>query len=185
MSFGTARTCPAARRCRPRSARRFGEANRSFLAYPERAAKIKVAFGTDNAAGEQGWRERWPRHAVLRRRRPLTPRAACRRSRRTCRRPPVAGCRPAATRALPVCTLQAMPSFVDRALGLQGDDRGLRVGLVAILDRGLRGAELGGVHLVLSRILLRSDVPGQDAYVTIRVGGAFCPTTEICFISTG
>src|ERR1700676_2873103 len=44
---------------------------------------------------------------------------------------------------------------LDRAFGFQRDHRGLWIGLVAILDRGLGGAELGGVHFLLSRILWR------------------------------
>src|SRR6266702_3039773 len=40
---------------------------------------------------------------------------------------------------------------VGRALGLQRDHRGLGIGLVAFLDRGLHLAQFCGVHLVLSR----------------------------------
>ena len=36
--------------------------------------------------------------------------------------------------------------IVERALGLQGDQGGLGVGLVALLDRRLHGAQCGGVH---------------------------------------
>src|ERR1700733_5396777 len=42
---------------------------------------------------------------------------------------------------------------VDRPLGFQRDESGLRGGFVLVLDRGLRGAEFGGVHFSLPAII--------------------------------
>src|SRR5579859_5233085 len=59
------------------------------------------------------------------------------------------------------------PFLVDRALGFQGNEGGLRIGLVLFLDRGLRAAEFSGGHSCsLLDIKYLSDVMGRSAYVT-------------------
>src|ERR1700733_8206821 len=54
---------------------------------------------------------------------------------------------------------------IDRPLGFQRDESGLRIGFVFVLDRGLRGAEFGSVHFSLPAIIL-FDVMGGSADVT-------------------
>ena len=60
---------------------------------------------------------------------------------------------------------------LDRAPGLERDDRGVRIGFVALLDRGLGGAEFGGVHFAL-QINCVSDVVKDGADVTTSYGGS-------------
>src|SRR5258706_7286295 len=60
---------------------------------------------------------------------------------------------------------------LDRAPGLERDDRGLRIGFVALLDRGLGSAEFGGVHFAL-QINCVSDVVKDGADVTTSYSGA-------------
>ena len=58
----------------------------------------------------------------------------------------MAGCRPATASARPVSTLQAMPSLSIEPLAFSVIIAAFGSDLVAFLDRGLRGAEFGGVH---------------------------------------
>ena len=59
--------------------------------------------------------------------------------------PPVAGCSPASTSALPVCD-RAGHALADPPLGLQRDHGRLGRLAVALLERGLQGLERSGVH---------------------------------------
>src|SRR5258706_6636988 len=60
---------------------------------------------------------------------------------------------------------------LDRAPGFKRDDRGLRIGFVALLDRSLSGAEFGSVHIAL-QINWVSDVVKDGSDVTTSYGGA-------------
>ena len=73
---------------------------------------------------------------------------------------------------------------VDRALGFQRDHRGLGIGLVALLDRGLHGAEFGGVHFSSPGLLPDIGCTGSiERDVTMPAGARFPPAMEIHSVS--
>src|SRR5262249_5763556 len=119
--------------------------DRRILGHAERAAKVEIAFGRYLAGLERDverGRDRLERHAGAGDQRlqqhvagtKFEPRAAG------------GGMQARDRERAPGLHLAGDVGIIERALGLQGDVGGLRVALVALLERRLHGAQRSGVH---------------------------------------
>src|SRR5215831_12337913 len=108
--------------------------DRRILGHAERAAKVEIAFGRYLAGLERDverGRERLQQHVAGTK---FEPRAAG------------GGMQARDRERAPGLHLAGDVGIVEHALGLQGDVGGLRVALVALLERRLHGAQRSGVH---------------------------------------